>query len=113
MATQFASGRHSIAECDVCGFRFKLSELKKVVIKAKVTGIKACPTCWDKDHPQLMLGVYPINDPQAVREPRPDNSYGSSRNTQWGWAPVGGGDGMYVENDLVATASVGTVVVVT
>lgn len=31
------------------------------------------------DHPQLQLGMYPVDDPQAVREPRPDISYPHSR----------------------------------
>lgn len=75
MSSQFAFGKHAIAECDICSFRYKLHQLKKIVIKGSVTNIKACPTCWDKDHPQLMLGTFPVNDPQAIREPRPDNSY--------------------------------------
>jgi hypothetical protein len=34
-----------------------------------------CPACWDPDQPQLQLGMYPVDDPQAVRNPRPDNTY--------------------------------------
>ena len=41
-------------------------------MKQKITGTKACPECWDVDHPQLMLGTFPIYDPQALREPRVD-----------------------------------------
>ena len=111
----FASGKFAIAECDICGFRYKLTELKKLTIKTKNVSIKACHECWNMDHPQLQLGMYPVNDPQAVREPRRDNSYyqagtngletnpvsggatlsgygtptGGSRQIQWGWAPVG------------------------
>lgn len=122
MPNQFASGKFAIAECDVCGFRYMLTELRELVIKTKKTNILACPTCWDPDHPQLQLGMYPVNDPQAVRNPRPDTSYyeegnngaGGSRVIQWGWAPVGGArdDGL-TPNDLVATGSVGTVTVTT
>ena len=72
MSNRFSSGRHAIAECDVCGFRFKLSELQPLVIKQKVTNIMACSVCFDEDHPQLMLGMFPVEDPQAVRNPRPD-----------------------------------------
>jgi hypothetical protein len=110
MGNRFASGKNSIAECDRCGFRYKLKELKKLTIKTKQVTIKVCPTCWEPDQPQLQLGMYPVQDPQAVREPRPDNSYrqsgytglqltlntdfgdpsGGSRVFQWGWAPVGG-----------------------
>lgn len=126
MATKYASGKYSIAECDRCGQRYKLSELKKEVIKTKLYQIKVCPTCWDPDQPQLSLGLYPVNDPQAVREPRPDVSYvasgtdvngypsGGSRDIQWGWAPIGGAsnfDAGLTPNYLVGTTSVGTVTV--
>jgi hypothetical protein len=126
VATKYASGKYSIAECDRCGQRYKLSELKKEVIKTKLFQIKVCPTCWDPDQPQLSLGLYPISDPQAVREPRPDVSYvasgtdingypaGGSRDIQWGWAPIGGAssfDTVLTSNYLVGTTSVGTVTV--
>jgi hypothetical protein len=110
MGNRFSSAKNSIAECDRCGFRYKLKELKKLTIKTKQVTIKVCPTCWEEDHPQLQLGMYPVQDPQAVREPRRDNSYlqsgytglqltlntdfgdpsGGSRIFQWGWYPVGG-----------------------
>ena len=113
MGNRFSSGKNSIAECDRCGFRYKLKELKKLTIKTKQVTIKVCPTCWEPDQPQLQLGMYPVQDPQAVREPRRDNSYlqsgytglqltlntdfgdpsGGSRIFQWGWAPVGGASG--------------------
>jgi hypothetical protein len=126
VATKYASGKFAIAECDRCGQRYKLSELKKEVIKTKLFQIKVCPTCWDPDQPQLSLGLYPVNDPQAVREPRPDVSYvtsgtdvngylaGGSRDIQWGWAPVGGAsyfDIGLTPNYLVGTTSVGTITV--
>ena len=80
MSDRFASGRNSLAECDVCSFRYKLSQLKPVVVKGVETAIRACPTCWDKDHPQLHLGEFPVDDPQAIRNPRPDfTGYNESR----------------------------------
>lgn len=123
MASRFASGKFAIAECDRCGFRYKLTDLKVLVIKTKNTNIKVCQMCWDPDHPQLQLGMYPVNDPQAVREPRPDTSYytptgasggdGGSRVTQWGWAPVGfnNTESYGLQNDLAGVGSVGTVTV--
>lgn len=120
MSNRFAAGYKAIAECDICAFRYKLHQLRKLIIKTKVTDIKACPTCWVPDQPQLLLGMYPVDDPQALRSPRPDlslnrNSRGS-RDIQWGWAPVGGGrsfDDPLTPNNLVATTSVGTVTVTT
>ena len=75
MPNRFASGKYAIAECDRCGFRYKLTALKNLIVKTKNVPIKVCPTCWEPDQPQLSLGLYPVNDPQAVREPRPDVSY--------------------------------------
>jgi hypothetical protein len=141
MGNRFASGKNSIAECDRCGFRFKLKALRKEVIKTKTYNLLVCPQCWDPDHPQLLLGMYPVDDPQAVREPRRDKSYyqsgmsglqiqngssssidqdgypeGGSRVFQWGWNPVGGArgpdDGL-TPNYLVLNIEIGTVTVVT
>ena len=72
MPSKYSSGKHSIAECDRCGFRYKLKELRKLTIKTKQVSIKVCQNCWEPDQPQLQLGMYPVNDPQAVREPRKD-----------------------------------------
>jgi len=128
MPSKYASGKHSIAECDRCGQRYKLVELKKLTIKTKQVNIKVCQECWDPDQPQLQLGLYPVNDPQAVREPRPDISYyasgvdnlgnisGGSRVFQWGWNPVGGAsqfDTVLTANYLIAACQVGTVTIST
>ena len=136
MTTMFASGRFAIAECDRCGFRFKLVQLKKLTIKTKNVSIKVCPECWEMDQPQLQLGMYPVNDPQAVREPRRDNSYyqsgpdglqifpngdgelangtpsGGSRVFQWSWNPVGMKyDFGETQNYLKAVGNVGQVTI--
>lgn len=134
MPSQFASGKHAIAECDRCGWRYKLKQLRRLVIKTKNVNILVCPECWEPDQPQLQLGLYPVNDPQAVRNPRPDTSYyapgftinnegdnipsgaGGSRVIQWGWNPVGGArafDSNLTPNDLIAQGQVGTVTIVT
>jgi hypothetical protein len=134
MPNRFSSGKYSISECDRCGQQFKLKKLKFEVVKTKLYQLKVCPECWDPDHPQLQLGMYPVEDPQAVRQPRPDTTYvtaglnglqdnlngfggyptGGSRDIQWGWNPVGGSkefDAVLTPNYLVATTSVGTVTV--
>jgi hypothetical protein len=139
MPSKYASGKYAIAECDRCAQRFKLKELKKEVIKTKLYQIKVCPACWDPDQPQLSLGLYPVNDPQAVREPRPDVSYYQSGNYvlltlysgdtrpsgfgnpdmgsmlfQWGLNPVGGAsffDSALTPNDLIGKTQLGTVTV--
>ena len=120
MSNQFASGKHAIAECDRCGFRFKLKQLRKISIKRTQTNILVCPECWEPPHPQTFLGERPVSDPQAVRNPRTDTSYEvsgddrlGSRVIQWGWNPVGGGFGSLTPNNLSLTINVGNVTVVT
>jgi len=73
-----------------------------------------------------MLGTFPVDDPQALRNPRKDTTYvvsgtnadgysaGGSRDIQWGWNPIGGSsffDVALTPNYLVGTTSVGTVTV--
>jgi len=122
MPNRFASGKHAISQCDRCGFRYKLKELKELVIKTKNINILVCSTCWEPDQPQLQLGMYPVDDPQAIRNPRPDTTYfapgndgaGGSRMIQWGWAPIGGSrsiDAGLTPNDLVSRGDVGTVTI--
>jgi hypothetical protein len=126
MGNRFSSGKNSIAMCDRCGAQFKLTELKKEIKKTKIYNLLVCHTCWDPDQPQLQLGMYPVEDPQAVRNPRRDSTYvtagpmtdgynsGGSRDIQWGWNPVGGSrffDTVLTPNYLVGTTSVGTVTV--
>ena len=128
MANRFSSGKNSIAECDRCGFRYKLTSLRKEVIKTKTYNLLVCPSCWDPDQPQLQLGMYPVDDPQGVRDPRPDVSYqvsglladgylgGGSRIFQWGWAPVGGSssfDASLTPNNLALSVQLGTVTIAT
>jgi hypothetical protein len=139
MSSKYSSGKFAIAECDRCGFRYKLKYLRKLTIKTKQVSIKVCNNCWEPDQPQLSLGLYPVNDPQAVREPRPDVSYtqsglsglqtsnvsgvlldedgypaGGSRVIQWGWSPVGGASGfdaLLTPNALAVQCVVGTVTI--
>tara|TARA_R110000823_G_scaffold315406_1_gene447378 strand:+ start:1954 stop:2343 length:390 start_codon:yes stop_codon:yes gene_type:complete len=128
MSNRFASGKIAIAECDRCGQQFKLKRLRTEVIKQKKYELLVCPDCWDPDHPQLMLGTFPVEDPQALRNPRRDTTYevsglnangnlsGGSRDIQWGWNPVGGSGFFMADltpNYLVATGFIGTVTVVT
>ena len=136
---KFASGKWAISQCDRCGFRYQLKELKKLVIKTKNINLLVCPTCWEPDQPQLQLGMYPVYDPQALQNPRPDTTYlqagytglqidagtnqlgsgdpsGGSRIIQWGWTPVGGSranDASLTPNNLVLSISLGTVTVAT
>jgi hypothetical protein len=70
--------------------------------------------------------MYPVDDPQAVRNPRKDTTYitagvntagyttGGSRDIQWGWNPVGGSrffDNALTPNNLALVVEIGTVTV--
>jgi hypothetical protein len=126
MGNRFASGKKAIAMCDRCGQQYKLKVLKTEIIKQRKYQLLVCPECWDPDQPQLMLGTFPVDDPQALRNPRKDTTYvtaginsigsltGGSRDIQWGWQPVGGSSLNYAgltPNYLVATTFVGTVTI--
>lgn len=134
MGNRFASGKNSIAMCDRCGAQFKLKKLRTEVIKTKRYNLLVCDECFDPDQPQLLLGMFPVDDPQAVRNPRKDTTYvtagvnglellpnstggfptGGSRDIQWGWNPVGGAsayDDALTPNYLVATTALGTVTI--
>ena len=142
MGNRFASGKWAISECDRCGQQFKLKTLRKEIIKTKNYNLLVCSECWDPDHPQLQLGMYPVDDPQGLRDPRPDTTYyvsgtsglqtqpltggttdagqglseAGSRIVQWGWNPVGGSQGFDAKltpNNLALTVSIGTVTIVT
>jgi len=112
---RYSAAVNAIAICDVCGFQYRLRQLKNLVVKGQVTNIKACPECWNPDQPQLHLGEFVIEDPQAVRDPRPDSAeLVASRDIQWGWNPVGFNNNEGLTPDsLEGTGAVGTVTVTT
>lgn len=141
MPNRFASGKWAISQCDRCGFRYKLKQLRRLVIKTKNVNILVCPSCWEPDQPQLQLGMYPVDDPQALRNPRPDTTYyqagltgvkeeihgevpsenslaygtpsGGSRVIQWGWNPVGLNDPLGLSGLVNVLIAQGTVGTVT
>lgn len=115
MSATFVSEKRAAGICDRCGLRFKLKDLKFETVKQRRTSLRTCPSCFDPDHPQLMLGTFPINDPQALRNPRSDSSeLPSERDLQWGWAPVGLRSSDYGPPSLLqATGGVGSVTITT
>ena len=140
MSNRFANGYKAFGFCDFCGFRYDLKNLKKLIIKTKQVQYKVCPSCWTPDHPQLQLGMYPVEDPQAIRDPRPDTNTWYASGTsglqtapttgtaldqegypgegmlviQWNWNPVGGpraNDDGLTPNYLASASEVGTVTI--
>lgn len=88
MTVKYAKGKLAFGFCDTCGQRYDLKDLKVQIVAGRATNIKNCIYCLDKDQPQYFLGRVPINDPQALQNPRPDTSQVESREL-WGWNPVG------------------------
>ena len=126
MGNRFASGKKAIAMCDRCGQQFLLKTLKTEIIKQRKYQLLVCHECWDPDQPQLMLGTFPVDDPQALRNPRKDTTYvtagidvngfptGGSRDIQWGWNPVGGSSNFasaLTPNYLLLGVQIGTVTI--
>jgi hypothetical protein len=79
VANKFTSGKNAIAICDRCGFQYKLVQLKRLTVKRKSVNLLVCPECWEPDHPQNRLGERPVEDPQAIRNPRVDTALAASR----------------------------------
>ena len=120
MTNRFTNAPKAFGFCDFCGFRFDLKKMKNLIVKTKRVNYKVCPQCWTPDHPQLQLGMYPVADPQAIRDPRPDTNTwyvnSGSRVIEWGWAPVGGAksfDDPLTPNSLVGRGQLGSVTVST
>ena len=103
----YASGRHAYGISDRSGRRYRLRDMK-----TEWTGAKVGPDEFEPKHPQLFPPrAFP--DPQALRDPRPENELTEQRSIQHGYNPVGFQDipGITPPNNLVAEGEVGTVTV--
>jgi len=74
-----ASTKRAYAICDICGFRYKYTQLRK-----NSYGMLVCPEDWDgaydmKNHPQNKQPN--VRDSEFVKDPRPPQSWG--RNLVW------------------------------
>jgi len=87
MSVPYARGKRAFGFCDRCGFRADLAKLFFQPVKGRNTNLKVCRECLDRDHPQLFLGMFPINDPQALYQPRPDTGKIPSE-ALFGWIDV-------------------------
>ena len=83
VAPKFASGKFAYGVCDICGVSYRLLELRATTVRARNTGLLACPICWDLDHPQNFLPEHVHIDPEALRNPRSDDFYASRIQRHW------------------------------
>jgi hypothetical protein len=97
----YAKAKYAFGFCDKTGFRYPLKDLVPEYNNGVKTGFLVGRDVVDPDQPQNFLGRLKINDPQSLRNPRPDRSLLESRSL-FGFDPVG--------NDAVfMTAFVGRV----
>lgn len=101
----YASGKKAWGISDRSGRRYRLREMK-----LEWNGALVGPDEYEPKHPQL----FPIKvgpDPQALRNPRPEQDLQEQRVLQYGFRPVGFRDipGVTPPNALVANGQVGTV----
>lgn len=84
----YARGKRAFGFCDRTGRRYKLVDLIYEVRDGQRTGLRIGRDQVDPDHPQNFIGTVRTDDPQGLRDPRPEASLASSR-ALWGWRPVG------------------------
>lgn len=79
----YASGKKAWGISDRSGRRYRLREMK-----LEWNGSLVGPDEYEPKHPQL-FPIKPSPDPQALRNPRPEQDLAGQRVIQYGWNPVG------------------------
>ena len=105
----FASGKKAWGISDRSGFRYRLKDMKK-----EWTGALVGPDEFETKQPQLRSPkVTP--DPQALRNPRPEQNLAEQRNIQYGFNPVGFNSilGLTPPSNLESVGGIGTITVTT
>ena len=105
--SKFATGKHAFGISDRSGFRYRLKDMRK-----EWNGLLVGRDEWEEKHPQLQP-LRAVPDPQALRDPRPEQNLDEQRDIQYGYDPVGFKDitGVTPPNNLVANGNVGTVTI--
>jgi len=75
----YASGKYAFGYCDLTGFRYPIKELVPQIVNGRPTGFLVGKDVNSPDQPQLKLGRIRMDDPQALRRPRPDQALVESR----------------------------------
>ena len=92
--SNYANGKHAFGFCDRTGFRYRKKDLVPQIENQRPNVLLGGKDVLDKDQPQLQLGKLNMQDPQAIRNPRPDVGLTESRSLA-AWNPVGGGSELY------------------
>lgn len=75
MGQRFTSGKYAKARCDRCQDKIPYLDLKK-----EWTGLKVCKSCWDPKTALEFPTNFPV-DPEALKDPRPDNDVEANHGT--------------------------------
>ena len=105
--SKFATGKHAFGISDRSGFRYRLKDMRK-----EWNGLLVGRDEWEEKHPQLQP-LRSVPDPQALKNPRPEQNLTEQREIQYGYDPVGFRDipGITPRNNLTALGEVGSVTV--
>ena len=103
--SSYTKGKYAFGYCDLTGFRYPLKDLVPEIVNQRPTGFLVGRDVVDPDQPQLQLGKILVDDPRALRNPRPDRGLDESRILA-SFDPVG-------QVGLGATGHVGVVTVST
>ena len=67
-----ATGKYAFGICDRTGFRYPINKLVFEFSNGKRTGLRVGIDVADRDHPQNFVGRIKTNDPQSLKDARPD-----------------------------------------
>ena len=67
-----AAGKYAFGICDRTGFRYPVKDLVHEFNNGKRTGLRVGRDVADQDHPQNFVGRVKSDDPQSLRDARPD-----------------------------------------
>ncbi len=87
----YAAGKYAFGYCDRTGFRYPIKDLVPQIVNQRPTGLRVGKDVVDPDQPQLQLGKLSLNDPMALRNPRPDTAGLVESRKFFAFDPVGGG----------------------
>ena len=77
--SSYTKGKYAFGYCDLTGFRYPLKDLVPEIVNQRPTGFLVGKDVVDPDQPQLQLGKLKLDDPRALRNPRPDRGLDDSR----------------------------------
>ena len=70
----YSVGKYAYGICDKTGFRYPLKELIPEIRNGAKTGMMVGYDVVDPDHPQNFVGRIKTDDPQSLRDARPDRT---------------------------------------